>query len=308
MSIHKIGCVPNPSNSNLTWGPPSQRAAMHTMPPYIYIFILAFSNVREEGSFWSAMVSKVSSPKFKYSSYFSLFSLSFFLLLIYAQWLHQLQGPIHPQNHPIKRSEPFDLLSREFNGKPINISLVNVDEEGDDHSIKWHDLGRATAVRFDRVSRAVRWEDFFPEWIDEDERDRIPKCPTIPMPRFEDYGEMDAVVARAPCGGGEDGRRGIRDVFRLQVHLVVANLVVRSGWRENDRTVVVVFVGSCGPMWEIFRCEDLVRRQGDVWVYRPDLRRLKQKLLMPIGSCQLALPILKQGELICCILDNKNHF
>lgn len=249
------------------------------------------------------MVSKASAQKFK-KSYFCLLSLSFFffLLLIYTHCIHQQQGPIHPQKHPIKRSEPFDFLSREFKGKPINISLVNMDgneEEGGgggEHSIKWNDLGRATTVRFDRVSRAVRWKDLFPEWIDEHEKNQIPKCPTIPMPGFDDYGEVDAVVARVPCGGGGEEKRGIRDVFRLQVLLVVANLVVRNGWRD-DRTVVVVFVGSCGPMWEIFRCEDLVERLGDVWIYKPDLRRLKQKLLMPVGSCQLALPIIKHGEL-----------
>ncbi|XP_028123616.1 putative UDP-glucuronate:xylan alpha-glucuronosyltransferase 5 [Camellia sinensis] len=137
-------------------------------------------------------------------------------------------------------------------------------------------------VGFDRVDDDLWWEDFFPEWIDEEEKWSSPTCPEIPMPRFEEYGEMDVVVARVPC---------VRNVFRLQVNLMVANLLVRSGWENNqDRTVYAVFIGSCGPMWEIFRCDDLLWNEGEYRVYKPDLRRLKQKVIMPIGSCQLAPP------------------
>ncbi|KAK9219052.1 hypothetical protein WN943_007691 [Citrus x changshan-huyou] len=41
-------------------------------------------------------------------------------------------------------------------------------------------------------------------------------------------------------------------------------------------------------MVEMFRCDDLVEHAGDYWVYKPDLRRLKHKVLMPVGSCQIA--------------------
>lgn len=148
-------------------------------------------------------------------------------------------------------------------------------------------ITKTVNVRFDRVSEDLKWDDFFPEWIDEDEKWGPPKCPEIPMPmpvRSEDYKDLDVVIARVPCGRVNGGKEGIRDVFRLQVNLVVANLVVGN----VDRTVYVVFVGSCGPMVEIFRCDDLVMRRGDYWVYKPDLRRLKQKVLMPFGTCQLA--------------------
>ena len=91
----------------------------------------------------------------------------------------------------------------------------------------------------------------------------------------------------------------MRDVFRLQVNLVVANLAVESGMMQGgdvERTVIVVFIGECGPMLEIFRCDDLVEHGDDFWVYRPDLRKLRQKLLMPVGSCQLAPPYSELGQ------------
>ena len=46
---------------------------------------------------------------------------------------------------------------------------------------------------------------------------------------MEDYEDLDAVIARVPCDRVKENK-GIRDVFRLQVNLVVPNLWVRNGW------------------------------------------------------------------------------
>lgn len=108
------------------------------------------------------------------------------------------------------------------------------------------------------------------------------------MPKTELYSDLDVVVLRIPC------KRNIyRDAFRLQANLAAARVAVASSWVEDDvhRTVYVVFIGSCGAMREIFRCDDLVvddRTVEGVWVYKPEMKRLKQKILMPFGSCQLA--------------------
>lgn len=176
----------------------------------------------------------------------------------------------------------------------MKVGLVNVEH---DHTQPMHGLDNVEAISvvFHRIAADRKWVDFFPEWVDEDERWGRPKCPEIPMPRFEDYEDIDVVLARVPCGMsiGSGEKEGIRDVFRLQVNLVVANLAARRGWRDPDyhvphRTVYVVFIGSCAPMVEIFRCDDLVMHRGDYWVYKPEIGRLKQKVLMPFGSCQLA--------------------
>ncbi|KAF2316882.1 hypothetical protein GH714_042223 [Hevea brasiliensis] len=142
----------------------------------------------------------------------------------------------------------------------IRIGLVNVDD--DIKSVyDTYGLAETVLVDFEPISKK-KWEDFFPEWIDEHHR--------------------------------ETEKEGIRNVWRLQVNLVVANLVAANGWvqkaAETERTVYVVFMGSCGPMQEIFRCDDLLTRIGDYWVYKPELRKLKQKMLMPVGSCQIAPP------------------
>ncbi|KAK9219075.1 hypothetical protein WN943_007714 [Citrus x changshan-huyou] len=117
----------------------------------------------------------------------------------------------------------------------------------------------------------------------------------------QDYRYLDVIVARVPCRGDGDAGGGMRDVFRLQVNLVVANLAVESGWLKPDvdRPAYVVFVGSCGAMVEMFRCDDLVEHAGDYWVYKPDLRRLKHKVLMPVGSCQIASAYAQTEAYVC---------
>lgn len=170
------------------------------------------------------------------------------------------------------------------------IGMVNMGEEA---VRQWNSgegkAAAAVAVRFERVSEMFKWEDLFPEWIDEEEESEVPTCPEIPMPEFEKYPPVDAVAAKIPCGGGG------RDVARLQVHLVAAAMAAKRG----KRGVKVAVLSECRPMMEIFRCGDLVAREGDWWVFQPRVSRLLQKLALPIGSCQLALPIWGQGTLLC---------
>ncbi|KAE8677710.1 UDP-glucuronate:xylan alpha-glucuronosyltransferase 2 [Hibiscus syriacus] len=143
---------------------------------------------------------------------------------------------------------------------------------------------RGGLILFKKRLVARKWEDFSPVWINEDLDSLPPTCPEIPMPRpAEENRDLDVVVARVPCEGWTI-KAGMRDVFRLQVNLVVATLLERTGRAMR----YAVFVGNCGPMPEIFRCDDLLRKEGDHWVYKPELRRLKQKVLMPFGTCHIA--------------------
>ncbi|KAF7805121.1 putative UDP-glucuronate:xylan alpha-glucuronosyltransferase 4 [Senna tora] len=212
-----------------------------------------------------------------------------------------------------QNAEPawFDVIVRDIDhSTKIKVGLVNIDEtlegtlHGHLHKLYPQVVG-TVSVKFDHVDENLKWKDFFPEWIDEDHKWGHPKCPQMPMPILENYQDVNVVVARVPCGNnnnsnGTEGKRGIRDLFMLQVNLVVANLAVKSGWMKLEdgyyRKVYVVFIGNCGPMLEIFRCDDLLMHQGEYWVYKPELGRLKQKTLMPPGSCQIAPPYAETGR------------
>ncbi|WMV11943.1 hypothetical protein MTR67_005328 [Solanum verrucosum] len=207
------------------------------------------------------------------------------------------QNIVMPTEHFTSKPQWFQLLQDEIKDKStLKIGLVNLDDVSFFDYVGLHGAKNMETfdVKFPKVSNKIKWKDLFPEWIDEKEVSAKPTCPEIPMPVFEVYEELDVVVAKVPCK--HVGVDGSRDVFRLQVNLVVANLLVRIGSWNKNRPVYAVFIGDCGPMWEIFRCEDMLLHEENLWVYKPELKRLKQKILMPVGSCQLARPFSEQEQ------------
>ncbi|CAN1274004.1 UDP-glucuronate:xylan alpha-glucuronosyltransferase 2 [Linum perenne] len=171
--------------------------------------------------------------------------------------------------------------------------MVNMDGQEDDVS-EWGSIGEVVPIRFERVSRDLfKWQDLFPEWIDEEEETDVPTCPELAMPEYGEYGNVDVVVAKLPCRYPEEGWG--RDVLRLQVHLVAANVAARKGRRDWNWRTKVVFWSKCRPMIEIFRCDEMVKREGDWWFYQPEMTRLEHKVSLPVGSCKLSLPLWAQG-------------
>ncbi|XP_051148698.1 putative UDP-glucuronate:xylan alpha-glucuronosyltransferase 5 [Andrographis paniculata] len=197
-------------------------------------------------------------------------------------------------NMPVKRNPDwFKVVRREIaNVETINIGLVNID------GVRIHEADLDLKVNVVKVHftpiryNEIPWSELSPERMDESSN-----CPDIPMPRFVDYENLDAVVARVPR---RECKHGVmRDVSRLQVNLVVANLLARSrGKDDRDRPVFAVFFDSCDPMMEIFRCQDMLWHFGNSWVYKPELARIKELLLMPVGPCQFVPPFSRPGKTI----------
>ncbi|XP_019158594.1 PREDICTED: putative UDP-glucuronate:xylan alpha-glucuronosyltransferase 4 [Ipomoea nil] len=204
-------------------------------------------------------------------------------------------------NEFMDRKMRIGLLGVEFQGERLlqseNMDILSGQSVRDPLSWEFNLLGQENVdiinVKFQRVSEKVEWGHLFPKWVDEDDVLGPHDCPTIPLPDFGNYKGLNVVVARVPCG-----HRNISDVYRLQVNLIVANLLVKCGLDNRDvySSVYAVFIGECEPMFEIFRCNDLLWHQKDVRIYKPSLTKLKQKLVMPIGSCQLARPFAEQGK------------
>ncbi|KAJ8429881.1 hypothetical protein Cgig2_014161 [Carnegiea gigantea] len=175
--------------------------------------------------------------------------------------------------------------------KGMRIAAINMEET--DLS-EWEVYGNAvTQVPFEKISELFEWKDLFPEWIDEEQENEGYLCPEIPMPKFDELKSMDVVVAKLPCKFPEAGWG--RDMFRLQVHLIAANMLAKKGKKDWYGRTRVVFLSKCRPMMELFRCDDLVKREGDWWYFEPDMVRLEQKVSLPMGSCRLALPLWGQG-------------
>lgn len=171
----------------------------------------------------------------------------------------------------------------------LRMGLVNM---GRDELLPLGVEGDAVRVGFDHVSDVFQWSDLFPEWIDEEEEDSVPTCPDLPMPDLARFGDdVDVVVAALPCNRSAPAGWN-RDVFRLQVHLAAAHVAARRGRRDAEGRVRVVLRSECGePMMDLFRCDEAVGRDGHWWMYRVDVERLQEKLRLPVGSCNLALPL-----------------
>ncbi|CAH9141083.1 unnamed protein product [Cuscuta epithymum] len=228
----------------------------------------------------------VSKPPLTKPKCFMTFLIFFTLLALYLTFtdLHYFLSPHHlsPRFNLKKSPSWYAFLANELmHKKMMRIGLVDVKLH---NSLLFRENVDIVNVKFRRVSQHIKWSNLFPEWIDEDSTTSSRhKCPTVPMPDPNKYSGLDVVIAKAPCGDNK------RDVYKLQVNLVVSNLVVRSG------TVYVVFIGKCEPMFEILGCEDLLWNEEDVRIYKPNFHKLKQKVDMPMGSCQLARPVVQHA-------------
>ncbi|GKE79042.1 hypothetical protein Tco_1545162, partial [Tanacetum coccineum] len=102
----------------------------------------------------------------------------------------------------------------------LKLRLVNVEA---DHAQVNNGSADVTKINFKKVGGDKKWEDFFPEWVDENGKWGPMKCPEIHR------------------------------------HMRRWTLWWLSGWENGDeREMYVVFIGKSGPMWEIFMCDDII--------------------------------------------------
>ncbi|GJW88086.1 UDP-glucuronate:xylan alpha-glucuronosyltransferase 2 isoform X1 [Tanacetum coccineum] len=172
----------------------------------------------------------------------------------------------------------------------MKIGMVNMDEAC---LSEWSAYGETIPILFDKVSENLKWIDLF---IGSNVNASDQSCRKIPMPDFSTYVNMDMVVVKVPCKPFAEEWQ--RDVFRLQLHLVASNMVVKRG----KRGAKVVLESKCRPMVEIFWCEDLLK-EGQWWYYEPDLKRLEQIVSLHPGTCELILP--QKGNIVAALMIDK---
>ncbi|ONK56531.1 uncharacterized protein A4U43_C10F9760 [Asparagus officinalis] len=157
----------------------------------------------------------------------------------------------------------------------------------------WQQLlprAHSSVVRLEYAKKNLTWEDLYPEWIDEEEESEVPTCPSLPEPVSALGVQFDLVAVKLPCN--RTAMNWSRDIARFHLQLVAAKLAAASG--EGLYKAHVLFVTDCFPIPNLFSCKNLVIREGNTWLYRPDLSVLREKLQLPIGSCQLAVPLNKE--------------
>lgn len=164
------------------------------------------------------------------------------------------------------------------------IGLLNFNER---ESLQWKQSmpnANHTNLYLDFADRNVTWEALFPEWIDEEQDEEVPSCPSLPKLEVPKR-RLHLIAVKLPC---RNEGNWSRDVARLHLQVAAAGL---AGAFKGSYPVHLLFVSRCFPIPNMFTCKDLVAHQGDVWLYRPQLNPLRAKLQLPIGSCELALPL-----------------
>ncbi|KAJ8769105.1 hypothetical protein K2173_000880 [Erythroxylum novogranatense] len=138
-------------------------------------------------------------------------------------------------------------------------------------------------LHLDYADKNVTWDTLYPEWIDEEQETEVPVCPSLPKPEVPRK-RLDLIAVKLPC---RNEANWSRDVARLHLQLTAANLAAAA---KGSYPVHLLFVSRCFPIPNLFTCKELVLREGNAWLYKPNLNVLRQKLQLPVGSCELALP------------------
>ncbi|KAI6689511.1 hypothetical protein NL676_026339 [Syzygium grande] len=165
------------------------------------------------------------------------------------------------------------------------IGLLNFNKN---ETNRWKQLfpgSEQVVLHLDSVPGTITWETLYPEWIDEEQHSQVPTCPTLPQVRVPGKPRVDLIAVKLPC---DKSRRWSRDVARLHLQLEAARLAASA---KSYRPVRVLLMTDCLPIPNLFTCKDLLVNEGYAWLYEPDLNKLREKVLLPVGSCELALPL-----------------
>ncbi|XP_020087734.1 UDP-glucuronate:xylan alpha-glucuronosyltransferase 1-like isoform X2 [Ananas comosus] len=174
----------------------------------------------------------------------------------------------------------------------LEIGLLNFNFTEFGHWKQMYPNTDLSVIRLDRAEKSVTWAKLYPEWIDEEEETKIPACPSLPEPEFRLGSQFDLIVVKLPCSKSGSWSR---DVARLHLQLSAAKVAVASS--RSTSPVHVLVVTDCFPIPNLFPCKYLARREGNAWLYKPDLSTLREKLRLPVGSCELAVPLKAKARL-----------
>lgn len=145
-------------------------------------------------------------------------------------------------------------------------------------------------LNLDHLPKNVTWESLYPEWIDEEEEFEVPTCPSVPKLKVPGKPRIDIIAVKLPC---DKSGRWSRDVARLHLQLAAASLAASA---KSYHPVSVLLVTDCFPVPNLFTCKELISHEGNLWLYQPNLNVMREKLNLPVGSCELAVSLKAKGQ------------
>ncbi|KAJ4869034.1 UDP-glucuronate:xylan alpha-glucuronosyltransferase 1 [Raphanus sativus] len=205
-----------------------------------------------------------------------------------SRWIWRRQDSRYVSDLEINWDDVTKTLESVQEGRTIGVLNFDLNEIQ-----RWRELAKTKenedeenviVLDLDYADKNVTWDALYPEWIDEEQDTEVPVCPDLPKIKVPTR-RLDLIVVKLPCR--KEGNWS-RDVGRLHLQMAAATVAASAkGFFRGH----VLFVSRCFPIPNLFRCKDLVSRRGDVWLYKPNLDTLRDKLQLPIGSCELSLPL-----------------
>lgn len=172
------------------------------------------------------------------------------------------------------------------------VGLLNFNENEIDNWKQLFPEPEHVVLHLEHVPHNVTWESLYPEWIDEEEEFEVPTCPFLPQLQIPGKPRLDLIAVKLPC---DKSGRWSRDVARLHLQLATARLAASA---KSYHQVHILFVSECFPIPNLFTCKELITHNGNVWLYEPNLNKLREKARLPVGSCELAVPLKAKGQLL----------
>ncbi|KAL5992976.1 UDP-glucuronate:xylan alpha-glucuronosyltransferase 1 [Asimina triloba] len=166
----------------------------------------------------------------------------------------------------------------------LQIGLLNFDRGEIKHWEQSIQGPTYTVVYLEHAEKNITWEALYPEWIDEEEEEEIPVCPSLSEPEVQRKSQLDLITVKLPC---RKSGNWSRDIARLHLQLAAAKLAAAV----KGHVVHVLLFTDCFPIPNLFTCKELVLHEGNTWLYKPSLREIQEKLWLPVGSCELAIPL-----------------
>lgn len=169
------------------------------------------------------------------------------------------------------------------------IGILNFDNNEFDRWGQVFPNGEMINLGLDYAHKNVTWDSLYPEWIDEEEDFEIPICPSLPSINFPAKPRIDLIAVKLPC---TNSKNWSREVPRLHLQLATARLAAMA---KSYHPLRVLYVTECFPIPNLMTMKELTAQKGHVWLYEPNLNILREKVRLPVGSCELAVSLKAKG-------------
>ncbi|KAK6924234.1 Glycosyl transferase, family 8, partial [Dillenia turbinata] len=172
------------------------------------------------------------------------------------------------------------INKNEFQGTGI----LNFNSDEIDQWKQFFSYAENIVLHLEPAMKNITWDTLYPEWIDEEEESEVPTCPSLPKLEASKR-QLDLIAVKLPC---RNEGNWSRDVARLHLQLAAAGLAASA---KGDYPIYLLFISQCFPIPNLFPCKELIAKEGSLWLYGPNLNVLREKVQLPVGSCELAVPL-----------------